>query len=91
MVAQEGWPGKGGDGERDKKQLWQQPRQRHGVGGSSGATTASFKPATGDDAATRSSLAELDGARSAAARRGLEGGKTRVVGGEPGQAVGGRD
>lgn len=56
-AVQEGraWQGRGR--ERDELKLWRRPRQRRGSGGSTGATRISFKPATGDDAATRSSPA----------------------------------
>lgn len=58
-AAQAGWAWHGR--RRDTKKLWQQPRQRRGSGGSSKATRTSFKPATGDDAATRSYPAEPRG------------------------------
>lgn len=74
-------PGKGGEGKGTRRSCGSKARGRRGVGGSSGATGASFKPATSDDAATRSSPAELEAARSRAARRGLEGGEPARRGG----------
>lgn len=85
-AALEGWAWQGRRRERDAKKLEQQARWRRDVGGSSGATSTSFKSATGDDAATRSSPAEPEEGRSRATRRGLEGGETSEVGGKPGEA-----
>lgn len=88
-AAQEGWAWQGRRRERDAKNLWQQPRRRRGAGGSSGATSTSFKPATSDDAATRSSPAGPLGDCRKEERRGgawrMER-PGREVGGKPGEA-----
>lgn len=55
-------PWQGRRRERDTTKLWQQPRRRRGSGGRSRATRTSFKPATGDDAATRSNTQLAGGA-----------------------------
>lgn len=93
---------KGGDGagrlgpwqgrrrERDTTKRWQQPRRRRGSGGSSRATRTSFKPATGDDAATRSNTQLAGGATGRLRGGGAErrGGAWRA--GRPGRRREGR-
>lgn len=82
---QEGWAWQGRRRERDAENR-RRPRQRRGGGSTSGATRGSFKPATADDAATRSSPAEPRDRRGGQAQRGEAGpgnGETREVGAEP--------